>query len=62
MCIRDRAFPDTIQEVIFAPGQFSPVANGTIYRTPDEKSVIAAKPVSYTHLDVYKRQIISRAL
>lgn len=41
--VADEAFPDTIQEVIFAPGQFSPVANGTIYRTPDEKSVIAAK-------------------
>lgn len=40
--VADEAFPDTIQEVIFAPGQFSPVANGTIYRTPDEKSVIAA--------------------
>ena len=37
------AFPNTIQEVIFAPGQFSPVANGTIYRDPDERSVIAAK-------------------
>ena len=23
-----------------------------------EKSVLTAKPVSYTHLDVYKRQVI----
>lgn len=36
-------FPNTIKDVIFAPGQFSPVSNGTIYREPDEESVIAAK-------------------
>lgn len=37
------AFPNTIEEVIFAPHQFSPVANGTIYRDPDEDSIVAAK-------------------
>ena len=41
--VEDPTFPDTIKEVIFAPRQFSPVANGTIYLTPDEDSVIAAK-------------------
>ena len=41
--VEDPPFPDTIKEVIFAPRQFSPVANGTIYLTPDEDSVIAAK-------------------
>lgn len=41
--VEDPTFPDTIKEVIFAPRQFSPVSNGTIYLTPDEDSVIAAK-------------------
>ena len=41
--VASQQFPNTIKEVIFAPGQFSPVANGTIYRTPDAESVIAAK-------------------
>jgi len=39
-------FPDTIYDVIFDPsygGQFEPVKNGTIYWTPTEESVIAAK-------------------
>lgn len=36
-------FPNTVKDVIFAPGQFSPVSNGTIYREPDAESVIAAK-------------------
>ena len=36
-------FPNTIKEVVFAPGQFSPVANGTIYRDPDKDSIVAAK-------------------
>lgn len=40
--VKDERFPDTIKDVVFAPGQFSPVANGTIYREPDEESVIAA--------------------
>lgn len=35
-------FPDSVEEVIFAPRQFSPVANGTIYHMPDHESVIAA--------------------
>ena len=39
----DPAFPNTVREVIFAPRQFSPVDNGTIYLTPDTESVIAAK-------------------
>jgi N-acetylmuramoyl-L-alanine amidase len=41
--VADESFPDTVEDVIFAPGQFSPVSNGTIYREPDETSVIAAK-------------------
>ena len=38
-------FPNTIYEVIFQKNQFSPAASGSIYRTPNEQSVIAAKLV-----------------
>lgn len=41
--VANEAFPNTIKEVIFAPRQFSPVSNGTIFLTPDEQSVVAAK-------------------
>lgn len=41
--VANEAFPNTIKEVIFAPRQFSPVSNGTIFLTPDEESVVAAK-------------------
>lgn len=40
--VADPTFPDTVQDVLFVPGQFSPVSNGTIYREPDEDSRIAA--------------------
>ena len=39
-------FPDSVYEVIFDQrwgGQFSPVRNGTIYDTPSESSLLAAK-------------------
>ncbi len=44
--VRSPQFPNTIYSVIFDRKygiQFSPVANGTIYLTPTEESVIAAK-------------------
>lgn len=41
--VRHEAFPDTIREVIFQPGQFQPVANGSIYQEPDEESVRAVE-------------------
>lgn len=44
--VRSRAYPDTIYGVIFDRKhgtQFSPVALGTIYRTPSAASIIAAK-------------------
>lgn len=37
------AFPNTVYEVIFQSNQFSPVKNGTIYCTPTEECVMAAK-------------------
>lgn len=43
---RDANFPGTVYDVIFDTKfgvQFTPIANGTIYETPAESSVIAAK-------------------
>ena len=36
-------FPDDLYQVIFQPGQFEPVENGTIYNEPYHLSVTAAK-------------------
>jgi N-acetylmuramoyl-L-alanine amidase len=36
-------FPDTIEDVIYAPGQFQPVSNGEIYKPADEESIEAVK-------------------
>lgn len=36
-------FPNTVYEVIFQKGQFTPASNGAIKRTPNEESIIAAK-------------------
>ena len=44
--VKSPEFPDTIYEVIFDHrwgGQFEPVRNGTIYQTPTEESIYAAK-------------------
>ncbi len=40
---RTNGFPNTIWGVIFEKGQFSPVQNGSIYRSPSWSSIIAAK-------------------
>ena len=36
-------FPNSIEEVVFQPGQFNPVDMGTIYLEPSEQAVTAAK-------------------
>jgi N-acetylmuramoyl-L-alanine amidase len=36
-------FPNTIKEVIYAPGQFQPVTNGQIEKPADEESIQAVK-------------------
>ena len=36
-------FPNTVYEVIFQRGQFTPVSNGSINLTPNAESVVAAK-------------------
>ena len=42
--VRDEDFPDTITEVIFQKGQFSPVSNDSIHnQTPSEESRLAVQ-------------------
>lgn len=41
--VKSEYYPKTIYDVIFEGYQFSPTVNGSIYRTPSEMSVIAAK-------------------
>lgn len=43
--VNDSRFPNTIYDVIFQKNQFSPASSGSIYREPNEESVIAAKLV-----------------
>lgn len=46
--VKSDEFPDTVYGVIFDSrwgGQFEPVRNGTVYNTPTEESVLAAKLV-----------------
>lgn len=43
--IQSDKFPDTIKEVVFQKGQFQVVDNGTIYNTPSEDSMKAAKEI-----------------
>jgi N-acetylmuramoyl-L-alanine amidase len=39
--VESNKFPNTIKEVIYAPGQFQPVANGEIHKPADEESIEA---------------------
>ncbi|MEH7155262.1 cell wall hydrolase [Neobacillus drentensis] len=41
--VESRKFPDTIKEVIYAPGQFQPVSNGEINKPADKESIRAVK-------------------
>lgn len=41
--VKSPIFPNTLYEVIYQKNQFSPAYNGSIDRTPNEESVIAAK-------------------
>jgi len=36
-------FPGTVEGVVFEPGQFTPVDNGSIYNNPSDQAVLAAK-------------------
>ena len=41
--VTDDRFPDSIEEVVFQEGQYSPTWNGTFYNEPTEGAVVAAK-------------------
>lgn len=41
--VKSELFPDTIKEVIFQPGQFSVVTDGSIYRPPVPSAYTAAR-------------------
>lgn len=41
--VEDARFPDTVYGVIYQKNQFSPAASGTVRRTPNAESVVAAK-------------------
>ena len=41
--VAHKKYPNTIYGVIFDGAQFSPAVSGSVYKTPHEKSVIAAK-------------------
>ena len=43
--VKSSKFPNNIKSVLFQKNQFSPAMSGSIYRTPGESSVIAAKMV-----------------
>lgn len=40
--VNNPRFPDNIYDVLFQKNQFSPAASGSIYRDPNEESVVAA--------------------
>lgn len=42
-------FPDTIKDVVYQKGQFSPVSNGSIHKEPNKESIQAAKEVLNGH-------------
>ena len=41
--VEDERFPDTIEEVVFQPGQYSPTWNGTYYAEPTDEAVEVAE-------------------
>ncbi len=41
--VADDRFPDTIEEVVFQPGQYSPTWNGAYYAEPTEGAIEVAK-------------------
>lgn len=43
--VKNPKFPNNIYDVLYQKNQFSPASNGTLKRTPNEESVIAAKLV-----------------
>ena len=55
MCIRDRA--QSSAEAVTAPTEI----NATVVNDTVVKDTVTKEAVSYTHLDVYKRQLMKQA-
>ena len=61
MCIRDRLYP--LRGKFFCRPRAMPISpSGTslVMTEPAPTKALSPTPVSYTHLDVYKRQLLSR--
>ena len=61
MCIRDR--PDTVKQKVTEAEAYSTVWDIQVrlqHALP--RSVVYYGPVSYTHLDVYKRQLLGEVM
>ena len=56
MCIRDSAISVTLY-TITSSQQLPEVCSGLIVLLPLTSLLLSSLPVSYTHLDVYKRQM-----
>ncbi len=41
--VKSRYYPNTIKEVIYQPGQYSPTWDGSIRKTPDQRTIANAK-------------------
>ena len=41
--VKSKHFPDTIYDVVFEPGQYSPTWEGTYYNTPTQRAINNAK-------------------
>ena len=55
MCIRDRAYHHQVKACAEAPSYLERIADGSV-DSMGGQLVAGLEPVSYTHLDVYKRQ------
>lgn len=43
--VNDDRFPDSVQEVIEQPGQYSPMTNGTFWNEPTEEAIDVAEDI-----------------
>ena len=62
MCIRDSGIVAEDAKWLLRTGQLTSNMMYTGYIRENDANMIAAAPVSYTHLDVYKRQVLHNSL
>jgi N-acetylmuramoyl-L-alanine amidase len=56
--VESTEFPDSIKDVIYQRGQFSPVSNGTINNKPSKESIEAAKEIILRGKRVFGKDIL----